>query len=309
MWWHRPPPAPGPARTANSPPGSAAAGALPRRRRGWLAYVVDTAELAVHASGAWASFVTTGGAGLAKLGINTAADLTNRLAVAADASLFTHAGSSHRMTLNKAGAGDTASLLWQDNFSGRAELGLTGDDALHVKVSPNGSSWIEALTIAQASGLVSLPVGQLAFPATQNPSANANTLDDYEEGTWTPVLQLGGVSTGITYGAATLGRYTKIGNLVSVTAMLTLTSKGSSTGAAQIAGLPFATPNDTIYGSVAVGYASGFTGVTAAVLGVVMPNASKVALYQSSNGAAVGLTHSQLTNTAAVYFTATYQAA
>ena len=77
---------------------------------------------------------------------------------------------------------------FEDNFSGRAELGLTGDDAFHVKVSPNGSSWVEALNIAQATGLVSLPIGQLAFPATQNPRPNANTLDDYEEGTWTPAL-------------------------------------------------------------------------------------------------------------------------
>ena len=60
---------------------------------GWLAYVADTAELAVFHSGAWSSFVTNGGAGLAKLGINTTADLTNRLAVASAASLFTHAGS------------------------------------------------------------------------------------------------------------------------------------------------------------------------------------------------------------------------
>src|SRR3569623_1696890 len=116
------------------------------------------------------------------------------------------------MALDKASAADTASLSWQDNASGRAELGLTGDDALHLKVSPDGSSWIEALTVAQGSGLVSLPAGQLAFPATQNPSANANTLDDYEEGSWTPTVSFTGASTGVTYGGTTLGRYTKIGN-------------------------------------------------------------------------------------------------
>lgn len=120
---------------------------------GWLAYVIDTAELAIVQSGAWASFVTNGGAGLAKLGINTTAGLTNRLAVAADSSLFT--GTSHSMTLSKATAADTASLLIEDNFSGRAELGLTGDDAFHLKVSPNGSSWLEALNIRRP--LVWLP--------------------------------------------------------------------------------------------------------------------------------------------------------
>lgn len=274
---------------------------------GWLAYVVDTAEIAVRQSGAWAGFVTTGGAALAKFGINIAADLTNRLAVASAAALFTHDGSSHRTILNKASAGDTASLLYQDSFSSRAELGLTGDDAFHLKVSPNGSSWVEALNIAQASGLVTLPLGQLAFPATQNPSASANTLDDYEEGTWTPALSFGGGTTGITYGAATLGRYTKVGNLVTLTGMLTLTSKGSATGAAQVTGLPFASLNDSIYASCAVGYASGFTSVTGAVLGLVLPNASKISLYQSNNGGAAGLTNAQLTNTSALYFTVSYE--
>jgi hypothetical protein len=275
---------------------------------GWLAYVVDTAELAVYASGAWASFVTMGGTALARLGINATADLTTRLAVAADASRFTHAGSSHRMALDKATAADTASLSWQDNGSGRAELGLTGDDALHLKVSPDGSSWIEAFTVAQASGLVSLPAGQLAFPATQNPSANANTLDDYEEGSWTPVLQFSGASTGVTYGATTLGRYTRIGNLVAVSGVLTLTSKGTSVGAAQIVGLPFVSLNDGIYNAVAVGYATSFASVTGAVIGLVLPNASKIGLYQSNNGAAAALTQGNFGNTSAIYFSASYQA-
>jgi hypothetical protein len=274
---------------------------------GWLASVADTAEIAIRQSGAWASFVSTGGTALSKFGINTSADLTNRLAVAAAAALFTHDGSSHRTILNKATAGDTASLLFEDNFSGRAELGLTGDDAFHVKVSPDGSSWVEALTIAEASGLVTLPVGQLAFPATQNPASNANTLDDYEEGTWTPALSFGGGSTGITYGAATLGRYTKIGNLVTLTGMVTLTSKGSSTGSAQITGLPFTSLNDSIYASCAIGYAAGFSSVTGAVIGLLLPNASKISLYQSANGAATGLTNAHFNNTSAVYFTVSYE--
>jgi hypothetical protein len=273
---------------------------------GWLAYVVDTAELAVCQSGAWSSFVTNGGAGLAKLGINTAADLTNRLAVAADATLLTHNGTGHQLKLNKATAGDTASLLYQDNFSGRAELGLTGDDAFHVKVSPNGSTWYEALTIAQGSGLVTLPIGQLAFPAAQNPSANANTLDDYEEGTFTPAIAFGGAAVGVTYGSPTLGRYTKIGRTVSVVANLLLTSKGSSTGTATLTGLPFTAANDTITVSAAVGYASSFVGVTGAVLGTISANSSRFNILQSSNGAAAALTNSNFTNTSQLFVNAVY---
>ena len=274
---------------------------------GWLVYVNDAAEIAVFKSGTWTSFVTTGGTSLAKLGINTSADLTNRLAVGSDASLFTHTGASHRMSLNKASAGDTASLIYADNLSARAELGLTGDDAFHVKVSPNGSSWYEALNIAQGSGLVTLPIGQLAFPATQNPSANANVLDDYEEGTWTPTLMFSLATTGITY-SAQLGRYTKIGRLVIASGSITLTSKGTATGAAQIGNLPFTAANDTIYAPVPT-WAAAMSSVVGAMLLMVKPNDTKLNCYHTNNGAGVGLTNSNFTNTSQLYFTAAYDAA
>jgi hypothetical protein len=272
---------------------------------GWTSYVADTTEIAVFKSGAWTSFVTTGGTSLAKLGINAAADLTNRLAVGSDASLFTHAGTSHRMSLNKASAADTASLIYQDNFSARAELGLSGDDAFHVKVSPNGSTWYEALNIAQSSGLVSLPMGQLAFPATQNPSANANTLDDYEEGTWTPTLMFSLATTGITY-ASQLGRYTKIGRLVIATGNLLLTSKGTASGAAQIGNLPFTSINDTQY-SAAPTWASGMASVVGAVFLMVKPNDNKLNIYHTNNGAGAGLSNSNFSNTTQLCFTAMYE--
>lgn len=89
------------------------------------------------------------------LGIGTSYDAVNRLAVAADAALFTHESGDIRLTMNKAAAAETASLLYQSGWSGRAEVGLTGDDDLHVKVSPDGSNWTEALVIDGTSGLFS----------------------------------------------------------------------------------------------------------------------------------------------------------
>lgn len=268
---------------------------------GWLAFVTDTAELAVYQAGAWASFVTNGGAALAKLGINVTADLTNRLSVAADATLLTHAGTSHRLKLNKATAADTASLLYQDNFSGRAELGLAGDDTFHVKVSPDGSTWYDALTVAQGSGLVSLPIGQLAFPAVQNPSANANTLDDYEEGTWTPGLTFGGAVTGIVYGSPTQGRYTKIGRTVFAIGSVVLTSKGSATGAALLTGLPFAAANDGLYVAASIGFAAGMGSVTGSLISTIAPSANRFSLYHSNNGAAAALTNVNFSNTSQIF--------
>ena len=71
-------------------------------------------------------------------------------------------------------------------------------------------------------------------------TASANLLDDYEEGTFTPVAYFGGGTTGITYSSGRqLGQYTKIGDTVYIYIHIQFTSKGSSAGALQIHGLPF----------------------------------------------------------------------
>jgi len=81
----------------------------------------------------------------------------------------------------------------------------------------------------------------ITFPATQSASSDANTLDDYEEGSWTPTIAFSGASVGVTYNGATGGRYVKIGKTVWVFGGLFLTNKGSSTGSTvTITGLPFA---------------------------------------------------------------------
>ena len=71
-------------------------------------------------------------------------------------------------------------------------------------------------------------------------TAAANQLDDYEEGVFTPSLEFGGATTGITYSSMRGGSYVKIGRQVTVNFGFTLTSKGSASGDATIAGLPFA---------------------------------------------------------------------
>ena len=71
---------------------------------------------------------------------------------------------------------------------------------------------------------------------------NSGTLD-YEEGTWTPVLEFGGASVGITYSIQS-GLYTKIGRVVTISAYVYLISKGTSTGTAYITGLPFTCKNE-----------------------------------------------------------------
>jgi len=80
--------------------------------------------------------------------------------------------------------------------------------------------------------------GGVAFPAVEVPVAGANVLDDYEEGEWTPGVEFGGASVGMTLGTQ-VGRYTKDGNVVTCTASIFFSAKGSSAGSARITGLPF----------------------------------------------------------------------
>src|SRR6185312_3131285 len=80
------------------------------------------------------------------------ADATNKLTVASAAILFNNIGAGVQAKLNKNATGDTASLLYQTNFSGRAEVGLTGDDNFHFKVSPDGSTFYEAVILNRNTG-------------------------------------------------------------------------------------------------------------------------------------------------------------
>lgn len=121
---------------------------------GWLAFVLDENGLLIWSGIAW--LTTLGLDGKAPmLGLNATPDSTNRLAVASDAVLFSHASAGIQVKLNKHSSADTASLLYQTGFSGRAELGTAGDDKLHIKVSPDGSAWTEAMVI-DGSGNVGL---------------------------------------------------------------------------------------------------------------------------------------------------------
>lgn len=111
---------------------------------------------------------------------------------------------------------------------------------------------MEAVIFSESFGLLagvlqynikSVKLGQYAFPATQNPSSNVNTLDDYKEGIFTPVFTASTVApTGVTY-SVQVGTYTKMGRMVFFDFQITLTSKGTlGVGNINITGLPYTLP-------------------------------------------------------------------
>ncbi len=123
---------------------------------GWLAHVADEGILSLYDGAVWTSpqFDLQN---LPGLGIGAASDAVNRLSVASDATLLSHAGTDHRMVVNKAAPGNTASLLFQSNWAGRAEIGLAGDDVFRLKVSNDAITYNTALSAAPDTGKVSFP--------------------------------------------------------------------------------------------------------------------------------------------------------
>ena len=114
-------------------------------RQGWRCHVEALAADVVFDGFAWHEEGTA--ARVEVFGINAPADGTNRLAVAADATLLDNDGGGHQLKINKADMADTASLLFQTGYGGRAEMGLAGNDDFSVKVSADGESWAEAFRV------------------------------------------------------------------------------------------------------------------------------------------------------------------
>ncbi|MBD3768942.1 MAG: hypothetical protein IE925_02265 [Rhodobacterales bacterium] len=106
----------------------------------WQAWVADEGERFVFLSGAWApSFAEL--EEVAKLGGNVAANDTRRLSVQSDQSLFTHDGDDHRMVINRNASTDVASLIFQQDYSGRGEVSLGADSAFTLRTSVDGAAW------------------------------------------------------------------------------------------------------------------------------------------------------------------------
>lgn len=104
-------------------------------------------------------------------------------------------------------------------------------------IGASGATRPRDVYLSRLLDLSGAAAGQIKFPATQNASANANTLDDYEEGTWTPVpTYAAGAASNVTIHGAT---YTKIGRLVNFNCYVSFRI-GTGSGTFSITGLPFA---------------------------------------------------------------------
>lgn len=134
-------------------------------------------------------------------------------------------------------------------------------------------------------------------------------LSGYDEGSWSPGVSFGGAAVGVTYGGNNGGRYTRIGRLCVASFLLQLTSKGSSTGAALLTGLPFAALTSPILASMSTGWASGVAGVSGTIQGAVVSGGTVIALYSASGGNASALSNGSFANTSQIQGVVIYDVA
>lgn len=144
---------------------------------GWIARIQDEAVVVNFDGSAWVELVGPNSIralqNLTSLGVGTTADAENELSVKGQNVLVTARTTGEggtgdvRAKINKQAVANIGSLLFQDNYSGRAELGLIGDDDFVLKLSADGINWVDALRARQNGGQISVT----------NPTADTHALN------------------------------------------------------------------------------------------------------------------------------------
>ena len=184
--------------------------------------------------------------------------------------------------------------------------GKGGD--IYFKTNSAGESGATTKVIINGAGNIKMAVADKGIDFSINSNATGITselLNDYEEGTWTIGLAFGGGSVGLTT-SSNAGRYTKVGRQVTVTGLLVLTSKGSSTGGASVTGLPFSIGNSNDSYPAASLRLNGISYVGAfQAFGTI--GSTFISFEQISTlGAVASLTDANFTNASSFIFTLTY---
>ena len=175
---------------------------------------------------------------------------TTAIGVFANEATWLGTGTSNNLAIASYGSN---SLLFGTNGAERMRIDAVGNVTLQNNISVGGAT---PTTVGTG----------VTFPAAQSASSNANTLDDYEEGTYVPVTSAGIVFVGT---ATKTGFYTKIGNLVTATFYLQGVTSVTPAAASTVS-LPFiATPNG-------IGHSTNFGGTTAPVGLLAVINTSTV---------------------------------
>jgi hypothetical protein len=172
--------------------------------------------------------------------------------------------------------------------------GQEGRAVISVATPAISNQTVEVLFIDKDGIQFQNGAGQIAFPATQNASSDANTLDDYEEGTFTPTIVSTGGGSG-TY-SSQIGTYTKIGNRVSITGSVVWTNHSGS-GTMSIGGIPFSC-------ATAAAVALGWSNLTYTSTPFGLISGTAIVIRTAATGAAEA--NLALDTSGTLYFSVTY---
>lgn len=241
----------------------------------------NSGTIAIGNSNSGAITVTTGSGNFSLVGGGHTVNLANDAAIN---TVNLGSGTSGSITTIKAGTGGMT-----------LSTGTTGNLAINTGttgVLTLGTTQTGNVTIGNTTGTTSIQFGSGSALSTYVTTSN-----------FTPVLSFGGGTTGITYGTQT-GKYIQIGNSILFTIEIVLTSKGSSSGAARITGLP-----QTVNTNAAVSVNYGLITFTGDQIGpVAVGGTNQVFLYNCSSGnAVVELADTNFANTTTLRVSGIYE--
>jgi hypothetical protein len=179
-----------------------------------------------------------------------------------------------------------------------ASVVIAGDTSGTVTLAAPATAGTTTLTLPTTNGTVVVTgttptLNGITFPATQVPSADANTLDDYEEGTWTPVYTTSGGGESVTYDIQS-AKYTKIGNCVYFQFIIRTDVFSGGSGNVRVS-LPFAPSGLQV--TAYTGEASNWT-TNCPTFGYIGGGSAEMALQRISGGNSTNITTSNITNSA-----------
>lgn len=213
----------------------------------------------------------------------------------------------------KPASGNSLLLLTQAETSIKNCYDLTTYDTptyqkLTVTNTSGNAAYIENITgdfvNISASGSISANGGNVIFPAIQIPSANANFLDDYAEGSFTPTFFGTAVSPTVTY-TRNIGRYTKIGRLVYIEIDIALSAASGGGGALYIVGLPFSCLSGSSP-SMVIGKKAGWVTQDPS-FAVIYEGSNFIPMYNGNGIARTIVDTSNISNTTSISISGCYQ--
>jgi hypothetical protein len=156
------------------------------------------------------------------------------------------------------------------------------DDGTSTAITINSSNNVALAGNIGLGGATPTTSGTgITFPASASASTNANTLDDYEEGTWTPTVV---PASGTVTLSAAHGSYTKIGRVVYLTAFCVVSSVGSPSGQLNLQSIPFTPKNEDPNSSAhAVAYYN-WTSGTYFLNGETAVAGNQIIIWSNNNG-------------------------